>query len=240
MKKYILRLDDVSDYMDLDKWKRMERLLDKHAIKPVFGIIPKNGDTSLISIYEKNEHFWELVNSWIDKGWIPAMHGYEHRYVTGEGGINPVNRRSEFAGLPYEVQAEKIRNGWNILLEHGIRPDIFFAPSHTFDDNTLKALADETTIRIISDTIANDVYQKGIFWFIPQQSGKVRKLPFKMVTFCYHPNVMDDNAYNELDCFLHRHQKLFIRFDNKSIYLCHRKFSAIDQLSQKIYFMRRR
>ena len=116
MSNYILRLDDASDYMDIEKWMRMERLLDKYQIKPIFGIIPKNGDESLVSKYQQNPEFWSLMHSWIDKGWIPALHGYEHRYVTEDGGINPVNKRSEFAGLSYEEQAEKIRKVYQLLV----------------------------------------------------------------------------------------------------------------------------
>ena len=129
MGQYILRLDDASDHMDLEKWICIEKLLDRYEVKPIFGIIPQNGDESLVSKYEKNPAFWDLMHNWIDKDWIPAMHGYEHRYVTKNGGINPVNKRSEFAGLPYEEQAEKIKKGYQILVEHGIAPEIFFAPS---------------------------------------------------------------------------------------------------------------
>lgn len=237
MSKYIIRLDDASDHMDLKKWNRIEKLLDQYDVKPVFGIIPKNRDQSLVFTYKRNPDFWNLMHSWVGKGWIPAMHGYEHKYVTKEGGINPVHKLSEFAGLSYEEQAEKLQNGWNILLDHGIRPDIFFAPSHTFDKNTLKALAEKTTIRIISDTIASDIYKDGKFWFIPQQSGKVRKLPFKTVTFCYHPNTMDKDAYNELEQFLCINHKSFVSLDKQRILLCHRKINIIDLLLRKAYFM---
>ena len=231
MVQYILRLDDASDYMDLEKWSRMEQLLDKYQIKPIFGIIPKNGDESLVSKYQQNPEFWTLMHSWIDKGWIPAMHGYEHRYVTKYSGINPVNKRSEFAGLPYEKQAEKIRKGYQILVKHDISPEIFFAPSHTFDENTLKAIKSETPIRIISDTIAWDVYKDGDFWFIPQQSGSVRKLPFKTVTFCYHPNTMSDKAYEELGSFVKKNRGNFIAvIDTKD-----KSLSIADRLLQKIY-----
>ena len=233
MSKFILRLDDASDYMDLEKWAHMEKLLDKYGIKPIFGIIPKNADDSLVSIYERNPDFWSLIHSWIDKGWTPAMHGYEHRYVTKYGGINPVNKRSEFAGLPYEEQAEKIRNGYQILVEHGIEPGIFFAPSHTFDDNTLKAIKNETPIRIISDTVAWDVYKDGEFWFIPQQSGSVRRLPFKTVTFCYHPNTMSDRAYVVLERFLSVYEGCFIEPSNINKVARHR--GVIDIALQRIY-----
>lgn len=234
MSQYILRLDDASDYMDLEKWSRIEKLLDKYGIKPIFGIIPKNADETLVSIYDRNPKFWDLMHSWIDKGWIPAMHGYEHRYVTKDGGINPVNRRSEFAGLPYEEQAEKVRKGYQILADQEITPKIFFAPSHTFDENTLKAIKTETPIRIISDTIAWDVYKKGDFWFVPQQSGSVRKLPFKTVTFCYHPNTMNDETVKKLVSFLAKNGTAFI--DPSSLSMCNRNISLIDVLLSKLYF----
>ena len=237
MHKYILRLDDASDYMDLEKWLRMEKLLDKYEIKPIFGIIPKNCDESMICKYERNRGFWNLVHCWINKGWIPAMHGYEHRYVTKDGGINPVNKRSEFAGLSYEEQAEKIKKGYKILIEHEIEPHIFFAPSHTFDENTLKAIKTETPIRIISDTVAWDVYKERDFWFIPQQSGSVRKLPFKTVTFCYHPNTMSDKSYEELERFIHNNGDCFSCVGN---IFKDRKYNFMDKALQQLYFLRRK
>ncbi len=233
MAQYILRLDDASDYMDLGKWDRMEKLLDNYDIKPIFGIIPKNCDESLVSKYKQNPDFWKLMHSWIEKGWVPAMHGYEHRYLTKDGGINPVNKRSEFAGLSYEIQAKKIREGYQIFVEHGIKPDIFFAPSHTFDRNTLKALAEETLIRIISDTVAWDVYKEGNFLFIPQQSGSVRNLPFRTVTFCYHPNTMSENAFENLESFLKKNAQSFCVPER--ILSTDRHKSAADRMLQKIY-----
>ena len=40
MSKYIMRLDDAAEKMDIEKWSRMEKLLDKHSIKPLVGVIP--------------------------------------------------------------------------------------------------------------------------------------------------------------------------------------------------------
>ena len=233
MNNYLFRLDDASDYMDIEKWNRIESILDRYGIKPIFGIIPQNADVTLVSKYARNEDFWSLMHSWIEKGWTPAMHGYEHRYVTEEGGINPVNKRSEFAGLPYEIQAEKIRKGYTILEKNGIHPTIFFAPSHTFDENTLKALKNQTPIRIISDTIAWDIYKTGEFWFIPQQSGRVRKLPFKTVTFCYHPNTMSSDSFMKLEYFLRSNKEHFCSPQN--LKYIDRQKSLFDILLQKTY-----
>ena len=51
---YLIRLDDASEYMDLEKWTRISNLLDKYGIKPIFGIIPNNRDDTLISKYRYN------------------------------------------------------------------------------------------------------------------------------------------------------------------------------------------
>lgn len=238
MTKYIMRLDDASDYMDIKKWERMEHILDQYGVKPIFGIIPDNKDESLISVYEKDESFWEKMHCWIEKDWIPALHGYEHRYVTEYGGINPVNARSEFAGLPLEEQSNKIKAGYNILKEHGIEPEIFFAPSHTFDENTLIALKNNTPIRVISDTIAADVYKKDGFWFIPQQSGQVRKMPLKLVTFCYHPNVMKDSDFVVLENFLRENSSKFAKYSQSLLKSCDLKLT--DKILRWIYFSRRK
>lgn len=236
MARYIMRLDDASDYMDTEKWNRMEQLLDKYGIKPIYGIIPDNHDESLRGKYQRDPKFWEKMHAWEAKGWIPAMHGFEHKYVTDQGGINPVNKRSEFAGLSYEEQADKIARGWKILNEHGFHPEIFFAPSHTFDENTLRALKDKTTIRVISDTIANDVYKKDDFWFIPQQSGSVRKLPFSIVTFCYHPNTMTDKSFEVLEAFFQRQKDKFVTYTRKL--LSSKSYSVIDSILKTFYMMR--
>lgn len=223
--------------MDMEKWSYMEQILDKYKITPIFGIIPNNQDESLVSKYDYNRDFWKLVHIWIAKGWTPAMHGYEHRYVSKDGGINPVNKRSEFAGLSYKEQAEKIRKGYQIFCKQGILPEIFFAPSHTFDIITLKAIAAETPIRVISDTVAWDVYKDGEFWFVPQQSGMVRKLPFQTVTFCYHPNSMTSDRYVELEKFLIANQSKFIQYGRGL--LKDRKKTKFDKILQKIYLIKR-
>ncbi len=238
MKKYILRLDDASDYMDIKKWNRMKNLLDHYGIKPIFGIIPDNKDEALTGLYKKDPKFWEKMQQWVQEGWTPALHGYEHRYVTEDGGMNPVNARSEFAGLCYEEQADKIKKGYEILKNHDIVPEIFFAPSHTFDNNTLKAIKEKTPIRVISDTVANDVYKKGDFWFIPQQSGVVRKLPFKLVTFCYHPNTMEEKDFELLEGFLQTNKNLFVTYHETL--LRNRKSSLYDRVLKWLYFARRR
>lgn len=235
MGKYILRLDDAAERMDIVKWNRMEVLLDKYNIKPLVGVIPKCQD-AMMDEYPIDSSFWNKVNKWKNKGWIIALHGYNHVYSTNEGGINPVNKRSEFAGISLEQQKEKIRSGVKIFRENGHDPQVFFAPSHTFDENTIKALKEESNIRFISDTIANRTYQKHGMTFVPQQSGRVRKLPFHLITFCYHPNAMKEQDFFVLERFIKQNNNNFIKFPIKQ---SERKMSVYDRFLEKIYFARR-
>lgn len=236
MSKYIMRLDDAAAKMDIVKWNRMEKLLDEYKIKPLVGVIPDCKDP-MMAQYQVNEQFWEKVHTWINKGWTIALHGYEHVYCTNDGGINPVNKSSEFAGVPLDEQKTKIRKGLKIFKEHGIEPKVFFAPSHTFDENTIEAIKQESNVRVISDTIANNAYCKYGMVFVPQQLGAVRKLPFQVVTFCYHPNTMKDDDYKKLEDFLQQFGTKFVDFGN--ICSTTRKYTFIDWMLKKIYFARR-
>ena len=235
---YLIRLDDASEYMNMDNWTIIEELLDKYGIKPIIGIIPKNEDKEFVLTYSRNPLFWDLARNWQSKGWTIALHGYNHVYCTSNGGLNPVNMRSEFAGVSLEKQREKIRKGVRILENNDLEPKVFFAPSHTFDANTLEALRLESNIRVICDTIANDVYTLNGFYFIPQQSGEVRRLPFKVTTFCYHPNSMKQNDFQTLESFIKKYRKNFGQFDD--IRLKEREISLYDKLLRALYFSARR
>lgn len=235
MAQYILRLDDAAPHADWEKWERMEDLLDKYKIKPLVGVIPDCKDMKINVLMEK-KNFWENVCKWKEKGWTIAMHGYDHVYITDNGGFNPVNHKSEFAGVPLEIQKEKIRKGVSVFREHGFEPEVFFAPSHTMDLNTLKALKQESGIRIISDTVANKPYHKYGMTFVPLQSGRVRRLPFKVVTFCYHPNMMEDKDFELLEMFLKKHGSHFGDFPLGGTERCE---TVYDRILQELYFFKR-
>ena len=221
---YLLRLDDASEYMNICNWDRVENLLDKYNIKPIVGIIPKNMDTNLTIKFEKDSKFWCKAQMWHKKGWHIALHGYNHVYDRNDGGINPVNKQSEFAGNTLNIQKEKILNGIKILKSK--------------NKNTLTALKEETNIRIISDTISNDIYYEEGFYFIPVQSGVVRKLPFKITTFCYHPNTMEESEFNKLENFIKLNKNKFLELN--TVQLKHRKKSLYDNLLSEIYFLKRK
>jgi len=231
---FLLRLDDASEYMDVEKWSKVECLLDTYDIKPIVGIIPNNQDLDLVSKYQKDIGIWDKAKVWNLKGWIIALHGYTHVYSTNNGGINPVNFQSEFAGLSLDEQRDKIRSGMQVLQEHQLKPRVFFAPAHTFDMNTLEALKHESDIKIISDTVANDIYNMDELYFIPQQSGHVQSLPFKLTTFCYHPNTMNENDFEILESFITKNRNKFMSFADLSFK--DRKLGLYDKALRNLYF----
>ena len=200
--------------MNRQKWEQMEYVLDRFGVKPLVGIIPSNADKDTMPDAEDN-HFWNMAQGWLSKGWCVALHGYDHVCISDAGmsGINPMWKRSEFAGVALEIQRKKIREGLSILQNHDIYPNCFFAPSHTFDENTLVALEEESDIRIISDTIAFNPYKRGNFLFIPQIVGHCVKMPISgTYTFCFHPNNMNEADFGALTAFLERNSKDFIPF----------------------------
>lgn len=142
--------------------------------------------------------FWVTVKTWERKGWTIALHGYDHCFISDKGlmGLNPIWARSEFAGISLEEQREKIRKGIEKFRSEGVLPQYFFAPAHTFDKNTLKALKEESDIRKISDTIALKPYKKDGFIFIPQVGGHCseKRIP-GLWTFCLHPSKMDGDDW---------------------------------------------
>lgn len=238
---YLLRLDDACPYMDSQKWQRMESMLDKHGVKPLVGIIPANADRGTMVEPEDN-CFWEKVREWEKKGWCMALHGYDHVYRSNDGmkGLNPMWRRSEFAGVSLEVQREKIRKGVAVFREKGIEPKCFFAPSHTFDNNTLEALRLESNIRIVSDTIGRWPYRQHGFLFVPQIAGHCMKMPLSGIyTFCYHPNMMDGENFSKLEAFLSLYAGQFVSFEAATSQIYGPK-TMTDRLISWLYFFRRK
>lgn len=238
MAKYILRIDDACPTMDREKWERMQCLLNKYNIKPIIAVIPNNEDSSLLLNNEDN-NFWSKIKTLELIEWEVALHGYNHVYTTTDPGLNPIHKRSEFAGLSIEHQIFKIKRGIEIFQEKNLHPKVFVAPSHTFDINTINAIKQEGTIKIISDTIAFRPYLMYDIVFIPQQIGHLRNIPFAGIwTFCHHPNTMTNNLFIDLEKFLEKNSGDFTTV-NEILKEKISKMTILDHALKNIYFMHR-
>jgi predicted deacetylase len=176
-RKILVRFDDICPTMNWEQWFKAEAVLKKYNVKPLLGIIPDNQDAEL-KIDSPRKDYWEYIHSLADKGYVLAMHGYQHCYDIKHRGMVNTSFNSEFAGHPYETQLHKIREGKRILNEHGIDTDIFFAPSHSYDQNTLKALA-VCGFKYISDGMSRRPIERQGVVCIPCRSGGVPKIKEK-------------------------------------------------------------
>ncbi len=232
--KYILRLDDACPTMDRDKWDRLEELLRLYNIKPIVSVIPKNEDENL-KLHSEDKFFWKKVKQWELDGWSIALHGYEHLYKTNEAGLVPINHKSEFSGLAYEIQRKKITSGFKIFQENNINCKIWVAPGHSFDKNTIKALLDVTNIRIISDGIAFKQYYDLSMYWIPQQLWKARKMLFGTWTICLHPSTMTEYQFQQLESFL---KDNYSSFENVELLVfSKRKKNIFEKVFEKLYWL---
>ena len=137
--KIAVRMDDITPDMNWENFNFFLNLFKEVGISPLLGIVPDNRDKAL-SCQEAHEDFYEVMVALEKKGFTLAMHGCHHIYTTKSGGIFPLNKYSEFAGLPYEKQKDLLMHGKKNLNANGIETDIFMAPAHSYDKNTLRAL----------------------------------------------------------------------------------------------------
>lgn len=138
-----------------------------------------------------------------------GLHGYSHSLRPSHGGLVPVNRSSEFVGLPPAEQRQRIREGVRLLETHGIAPAAWVAPAHGFDHTTVEALRSESAIRVISDSFSLRAVRRLGFVWLPQQLWHPREMLRGLWTICLHPNEMDQREVTLLDGFIARHRKLF-------------------------------
>lgn len=206
----MFRMDDITADMNWDKFNQVREIFEKYNIKPVLGVVPDNQDGKL-KIQEKKEDFFKILHSLQKKGWSIAQHGTYHKYVTEDGGILGLKKSSEFAGLSYEEQFIKLKAGKETLEGHGIHSDIFMAPGHTFDRNTVKALYN-LGFKAITDGLYHKPYYYEKILFIPCRLQEYRNVK-GIDTICLHSNLLSDAEIKELEAFCKKHQKDIVPFE---------------------------
>jgi len=198
--RYLVRFDDICPTMNWSNWDEMEQILVETGIRPILAVVPDNRDPKLMQD-PPEPAFWDRVRAWQARGWTIALHGYQHTYINAEPGLLGLNRQSEFAGLGYEEQLGKLRNGLAVFAREGVRVDAWVAPSHSFDWVTVAAL-EAVGIRTVSDGMGLAPFRDplGSIW-VPQQFANLRPMPFGIWTFCYH---LDSFTASDLAAFRKR------------------------------------
>lgn len=207
--KIAFRLDDITPDMNMIKFQRAYEIFTKADIKPLVGIVPDCQD-SYLHYEDKKSDFWDLMRMLQRKGWMVAQHGYQHTYITKESGLLGINPFSEFAGLPFEVQLDKLKKGNEILKINGVESKIFMAPGHTYDKNTIRALK-QCGFKYITDgyTKYNVNYQN--ICFVPCRNEKESNKK-GVNTICLHPNLMEESDFMELENKLQNNNGRYVDF----------------------------
>ena len=209
----LIRFDDISENMKWEFMEKCEVLFDEYNIKPVLGVIPNNKDRELLN-YPIKENFWELVRGWKKKGWEISMHGYSHVYSqsTKKKDYFGYGGKSEFFGVELEKQILKIKNGLEKFDSEKIKIRTFYAPNHTYDLNTFKALK-KCNIRNIVDGYGLMPYEKDGLSFIPQLFYKILILPFGVQSTQIHLNYWEEKDFKNFKNFIEKNQYKILSFD---------------------------
>ena len=217
--KIAIRLDDITECMDWPKFLRFKGLLDYYGIHPLLGVIPLCTDESVKGSDEgAPEDFWTYLRELQSSGYSIAMHGVNHIYTTKKGGLFPLNRFSEFAGLPYEEQLESLSYGVDIFNEHGIETDMFMAPAHSYDSATLKALR-ELGFKSVTDGFGSRPYIFKGLTFYPisfRQSSTLKSDKAGYSTFTVHTNTLNDADFDRYERYFKEYRD---KFTDYSVYL---------------------
>ncbi|MBW2973147.1 DUF2334 domain-containing protein [Candidatus Woesearchaeota archaeon] len=211
MTRYLIRLDDISENMDFSKFNALKNIFTKYKIRPILGVIPKDKRARILNPNKNKEKLWKELNFAKKERWTIAQHGYIHT-TEGTGGTLKINNYGEFGGLPYTYQLEKIKKGKKILEKEGFKPDIFIAPAHSFDKNTLKALKKEN-FRIVSDGAGFYPFKKDNLLFVPVIIWHAREFPFGIITICLHPDEFTDKGLKKLEKFIIKNRRKITNID---------------------------
>jgi hypothetical protein len=160
------------------------------------------------------QDFWQTIRKLANSGWTVAQHGFSHRYLNSEAGLLDITHQSEFTGLTYAEQYQKISQGKQILENKLARNiDWWMAPSHSFDQTTCRVLKD-LKFNYITDGLAIFPFSRfGLTW-LPQQLWQPVNLPFGIWTICIHPNKVNSNYLERLDLFIKEHTTNIVSPEN--------------------------
>jgi predicted deacetylase len=191
---YLVRFDDLCPTTNWRVWSEIEATVCQYGVCPIVAVVPDNRDPKLM-VDAPLPDFWERVRRWQSLGWAIGLHGHQHHYTTNKAGLMRLAKRSEFAGLPRKTQEEKVHNGLDVFADHGVRADVWVAPSHSFDETTVDVLA-AAGVRVISDGLWPWPHtdRRGVTWVPQQVWSELRRRPPGVWTVCYHHNHWTDDA----------------------------------------------
>ncbi len=239
MRNILLRFDDICPTMNWEQWHTAKQMLDDAGVTALLGVIPDCQDPDL-QICDAKPDFWEYIRGLQQQGYTIAMHGLNHIFSLKANGIVTRDKISEFAGLPYEEQFRKINMGKKILESHGLPTEIFFAPAHSYDDNTLRALS-ECGFKYMSDGLSSKAYCRYKITLLPCRSGGIPRMRtnggYYTAVIHAHEWGYPEKAHEQVKFknLINNHSREIISFNQ----FCSQKkgSSIIQRLDEQIYYI---
>lgn len=210
--KIAVRMDDITPDMNWENFRFFQQLFEEVGITPLLGIVPENKDENLHK-EKAHQDFYEIMKELQSKGWVLSMHGCHHIYSTKKGGMFPLNNFSEFAGVSYIEQKKMLEEGKRKLAENGILTDIFMAPAHSYDKNTLQALK-ELGFTKMTDGFGKRPYAYKGLTFYPISFQLSRSLNEKegYTTMVLHANTITEDDKKKYKKIFKEHGKDMISY----------------------------
>lgn len=209
--QYLLRFDDLCPTVSRGRWQRFLPMIEEFGIRPILAVIPDNQDRQLQDSSPDPE-FWACMRAMEAAGATIGLHGYTHLCQSRGRSLLALHRRTEFAGVPEDIQRQWIHAGLEILRDHELNPRIWVAPRHGFDSHTLRVLRKEG-ISVLSDGFARIPFTRGGLTWIPQQLWAPVDKPKGLWTICIHANTARDSQVKLLHDFLRLHAVQFTSVD---------------------------
>ena len=156
----LFRNDDPAPWTDLEPLRAVNDLFIQHDVPVTQSIVPHdtNENENLDSEHEVCHYLTELDT---EHGELfeNALHGFHHAHETDfHGG-------SEFGGLSYEEQRQKITDGYEILHECVDTAKIFVPPFNTYSTETVEILVEED-FKLVSGSLhfQDEYFGERGFW----------------------------------------------------------------------------
>ncbi len=233
VKKIAFRIDDVCPQMDKELFQTALALLEKAGIRPLLCVIPANQDPYLLR-QPADPLFWSNLRQLKAQGYLIAMHGYQHLYDSEARCLMTGWAKSEFAGHALAVQLDRLAQGRAIMHQHGLDTDIFAAPGHSFDKNTLQALV-QAGFKFISDGRSHQPYLRRGLKFLPCRSYRVAIKCKGLTTVALHPASNGAKELASLHKTLQRNRAYLASFSELLASSC--SPLPLQLLDEKIYIL---
>lgn len=181
----VIRMEDICPTMDREKFEIFRKFFEENGIKPLLCVVPDNKDPKLVKA-RVDLDFWAYMRRLKSDGYTIAMYG-THHLASGKGvGLISGTSATEYAGLTYESQLKKLREGKHLLSKYGLDTEIFVAPNHSYDRNTLRACK-KLGLNYISDGLSRKPYVlEGVKHIPISPAWKMHR--HGLLTMCINPS----------------------------------------------------